>query len=881
MIWWNRLWRRKHLDHALERELRFHLDQHAADLIARGLHPDEARRQARLALGGPQQVTEECRHARGTRWLEDLAQDFRYALRTLRQRPGFAAVTLCTLALGIGATTVMFTIINGVLLKPLSFPEPERLVTLHGQTEKYGDEFGVSYLNFLDCRRQSRSLAPMAAWRYGGGTVSHPGPAEYVDGREISFDLFSVFGIPLARGRAFLAADDRAGAQPVAIISYGLWQRRYGASPAAIGEPLVYDGRSYTVVGIAPAGFQLDGSPDVFTPLGQVTEVRMQNRAANFLRVVARLQSGITLTQARAELAVIGRHLAEQYPDVNAGRGFSAQPLGKVLVRDVRSTLWLLLGAVALLLLIACVNVASLLLARAVSRERELAMRVALGAGRGRLIRQCLTESAVLGLCGGALGVVLAAIGTRPFLVFWPGILPRAEEVQLDWRVLLFAVAASLACGLFFGLAPALRAPARDLEQTLRAGARSVTATSRRLHSVFVISEIALAVVLLVAAGILGRTVLRLSSLDPGINVHNLLVTRVALSPAVLKSDVLQNPAQIRATWQDVLDHSRRVPGVESVALADIIPMRQGYNGLGYWTTPAPPPANQMPVALASSVTPEYLKVMGIPLRQGRFFDSHDRIGTELVAVIDEVLARHAFGDADPVGKRLWIQAIGPSKVIGVVGHVRHWGLAGDDQSQVRDQIYYPFAQVPGTLMRLFSTFMSLAVRTSIPPLNVVEPLRLEARGATGDQILYEVRTMEQLASRSLARQRFLLILFAIFAGLALLLACIGIYGVLAYVTSQRVPEIGLRMALGASARDVMRMVLRQSLRMIFAGVVVGLATALAAARLLERLVAGVGSTEPSTFAIMISVLVAAALFASFLPARRASRVDPMRALRH
>jgi predicted permease len=319
---------------------------------------------------------------------------------------------------------------------------------------------------------------------------------------------------------------------------------------------------------------------------------------------------------------------------------------------------------------------------------------------------------------------------------------------------------------------------------------------------------------------------------------------------------------------------------VQSVALADIIPMRVGENGLGYWTSPDPPPPNQMPIALASSATPDYLKVMGLPLRQGRFFNDHDRMGGEPVVVIDEVLAQHAFGGAEPVGKRLWIQAIGPTKVIGVVGHVRHWGLASDDQAQVRDQIYYPFAQVPDHLMHLFSSFMSMAVRTSIKPLSVVEPLRRELRGATGDQTLYEVRTMEQLATASLARQRFLMTLFGIFAGLALLLACIGIYGVLAYVTSQRVPEIGLRMALGASARNVMWHVLRQSLGMIFSGVGVGLATALAAARLLERLVAGVRSTEPLTFGIMISVLVVAALFASFLPARRASRVDPMSALR-
>jgi predicted permease len=338
----------------------------------------------------------------------------------------------------------------------------------------------------------------------------------------------------------------------------------------------------------------------------------------------------------------------------------------------------------------------------------------------------------------------------------------------------------------------------------------------------------------------------------------------------------------MRAGWRDVLDRTRRVPGVQFVALSDIIPMRVGENGLGYWTTPAPPPPNEIPIALASCATPDYLKVMGIPLRQGRFFDEHDRADTEPVVVIDEVLAQHAFPHQDAAGKRLFIQAIGPGpvRVIGVVGHVRHWGLADDDQAQVRDQIYYPFAQVPDRLMRLFSSFMSMAARTTVPPLNLVEPLRRELRGATGDQTLYDVRTMEQLASASLARQRFVTMLFSVFAGLALLLACIGIYGVLAYVTSQRVSEIGLRMALGASARDVMRLVLAQSLQMIFVGAGVGLTAAFAAVRLLERLVPGVRSTEPSTFAIMISVLVLAALVASFLPARRASRADPTSALR-
>jgi predicted permease len=869
------------MEEQLEKELRFHLETYAADLVARGQDPEEARRQARLALGGPEQVKEDCRDARGTRWLEDLWKDVRYAVRTLRQKPGFAAVALSTLALGIGATTVMFTVINGVLLKPLPYAEPDRLVTIDEETDwsnAYGNRWAFAYPNFLDCVRQSRSLV-MAASRFAGGTVSAPGDAEAVSGLDISPNLFSVLGVSLFRGRAFLPEEDRLGAAPVIIISYGVWQRRYAGSDGAIGTPLVLDGKSHTVVGVAPAGLRLnDQEWDVFTPLGQNTLPSLQDRSRHpGLGVVARLRPGATLVQAQTELALIGRHLAEQYPASNKGRSFVAEPL-RANVGDVRSTLWLLLGAVSLVLLIACANVASLLLARAVSRERELAMRIALGASRGRLVRQCLTESAVLGLAGGVLGIALAAGGIRPFVVFWPGSLPRAEEVRLDWHVLLFAMAASLLSGLLFGLAPALRAPVHKLELALRAGGRSLAGGSRRMHGGFVASEIALAVVLLVSAGMLGRTLLRLSSLDPGMNFHNVLVTRMAISPAALT-----NPGRIRAAWQDVLDRARRVPGVEAVAMVDTVPMRQGNNQLGYWNSAALPPENQMPLALATSVTPDYLKVMGIPLRRGRFFDDQDRMGNQAVVVIDEVLAQRAFGGLDAVGKHLWIPQMGPDpvvRVVGVVGHVRHWGLASDDQAQVRAQFYYPLAQVPDQLLRRWSELMSIAFRTSVPPLSLVEPLRREVRGVSNDQVLYVVRTMEGLVSDSLARQRFLMLLFGIFAGLALLLACVGIYGVMAYLTSQRVPEIGVRMALGASAGDVMRMVLRQSLGMIFAGVALGIAAGLAAGRVLQRLVDGMRPTEPAIFALMVSVLVVAALFASFVPARRASRVDPMSALR-
>ncbi|HEV8041960.1 MAG TPA: ABC transporter permease [Bryobacteraceae bacterium] len=876
--WAQRLFRRNKLEEQLDKEMRFHLDEHANDLMARGYKPEEAQREARISLGGPEQVKEECRDARGTRWLEDLWQDFRYAVRTLRQKPGFAAVVLLTLALGIGATTVMFTLVSGVLLKPFPYADPGRLVRLQEQTDwstHWGNLWGFTYPNYLDCKREIRSL-DMAAFRFNTGTLSQPGDAENINAYGVSSELLPVLGVPVFRGRNFLAEEDRPSGAPVAIISFALWQRHFGGSAGAMGAPLIFDGKSYTVAGVMPAGFRLGTADvDLFTPIGQNAGAFMHNRESHGIGVWARLRPGATLSQAQSELAMLGHGLAEQYPKSNKGRTFIAGPL-RANVGDTRDTLWLLLGAVSLVLLIACVNVASLLLARAVSRERELAMRVALGAGRGRLARQCLTESAVLGISGGLIGILLAAMSIRPFVVWWPGGLPRAEEVQLDWQVLLFALAVSLGCGLLFGLAPALRAPSRDLERTLRAGAWTVGGSSRRMHGCFVISEIALAVVLLVCAGMLGRTLLHLASLDPGINVHNVLTARAALS-----ASTLANPARTRAAWQDVLDRARRVPGVRSIAMVDTVPLREGNNQIGYWTTPVEPPPDKQPLTLASSVTPDYLQVMGLTLRQGRFFGDQDRLGSEGVAVIDDVMAHEAFHGEEAVGKHLWIgMGSDPVRVVGVVGHVRYWGAGEEKQTNVRAQLYYPFAQVPDQYVRRWSELMSIGVRTSVDPLSVMETLRRAVRGANNDQVIYEVNTMEQLASDSLARQRFLLLLFGVFAGLALLLASIGIYGVLAYLTSQRVPEIGVRMALGAKTWDVIWLILRGSLGMIFAGVVLGTAAALGAGRALEQLVEGMQPGGVGTFAVMIPVLVAAAMIASFVPARRASRVDPVKALR-
>ena len=875
MIWLARLLRRNKMEDQLERELHFHIEQHEQDLIARGQSRQEAHRIARLALGGPEQVKEKCRDARGTRWFEDLAQDARYALRTFWQKPAFAAISILVLALGVGATTLMFGIINGVLLNPLRFPLPEQLLTLHGFVPEFGDFWGYSYPDFTDIRRESRSLE-IGAWMYGGGTISRPGEPEVIPGYRVSADFFSILKVKPQLGRTFGPDEDRPGAAPVAVISDSLWHRRFAANPAIIGATLSFDGQLWTVIGVMPPGFQLYFDVDMYTPLGPSIDPRMQNRRARFLHVIARLRSGATLPQTQTELALFANNLSRLDPATNANLMFTARRLQQDLVGDIGSTLWLLLSAVGLVLLVACVNIASLLLARAVSRERELAMRVALGAGRGRLVRQCLTESAVLGVCGGCLGLAIAAVCVKPFAALWPGSLPRAEEIHLDARMFLFALGISLASGFLFGLAPAFRVPVRNLDGALRVGGRAIAGSSRRLHSAFVIAEIALAFVLLISAGMLGRTLLRLSSLDPGVNVHNVLTARFALSPATLAS-----PDQIRPAWQEVLERMRNLPGIQSATLSDIIPMREGENALPYSITPAAPPADA-PLALASCVTPGYIDVTELPLREGRFLADEDRLGSEPVIVIDENFARHAFHTPHAVGKSLWIPALanGPIKIVGVVGHVRHWGLASDDQSRVRDQMYYPFAQVPARLLRFFSTVMSIAVRTKVDPSSMVQSLSQALRGPSGDQALYGVQTLEELATASLARQRFLSVLFSIFAGVALLLACIGLYGVLAYLTGERVPEFGVRIALGASAVDVVRLVLRQSFFMIVMGVAAGLLTSIAAAHILRRTVDGMQPAQISTFALMFVLLLATALLASYIPARRASRVDPVEALR-
>jgi len=883
-------WRRKKRNEELNEEIQAHLALARREETQSGRDEKAARAAARKEFGSVSEAAELTREAWGWRWLADFFQDARYAIRTLGQKPGFLGVALLTLALGIGVTTVMFTVVDGVLLKPLMYPDPGKLTFIQEKTEeatRMGNLWSFTYPNFLDAQRSTSAL-DMAAWLFAGGAVREHDKAEHFDGREVTAGFFSVLGVNMLRGRAFLPEEDHLGGTPVIIVSERLARKLFGSAEQAVGKIVVLDEIPRTVVGVLPADFRWMGNPilDVFTPLGQDPAPNLPRRDRHELGVVARLRPGATWAQAEQQLTAVAHVLAKQFPDSNKGRTFVRQPF-VVDTSDVSSALWILLSAVGLVLLIACANVASLLLVRAVGREREFAMRTALGAGRGRLIRQCLTESAILGLAGGALGIMFAAVGVGPFIAFWPGSLPRADEVHLDWRVLLFAVGASLFCGFLFGLAPALRIPTRDVEQRLRSGQHAVGGHSRRLHGSFVVAEIGLAVVLLVSAGILGRTVIRLASINPGVNVHNVLTARMSLAPSTL-----DNPDKILPAWQDVLDQAHRVPGVEDAAIVDIIPMREGNNSVAFWPTSSFPAGNAAPEALATCVTPDFQKVMELPLLAGRFTDDHDRRGSEAVVVIDEVLAKQAFGNENPIGKQLWLDGRDspytdgsndpePARVVGLVGHVRYWGPAGDDAAKIRAEFYYSFAQVHPNYLHRWSDLMSIAVRTTVPPMSVVEPLEKEVRGPSGDQVMNEVLTMEQIASDSLQQHHTLMLLFAVFAGLALLLSCIGIYGVLAYLTGERVPEIGLRMALGASPGKIVQLVLGQSLWMVVGGVGVGVFGAFAAARLLRRYVIGIHSFEPATFAGMILLLVAAALAASFIPARRASRVDPLIALRH
>jgi putative ABC transport system permease protein len=876
VIWLKRLAHRKRLEHQMQSELRDHLERQLADNMRSGMSESEARRNAVLRFGGYQQTCESCRDVRGTQWVESSLQDLRFSTRTLRKNPGFALAAILTLALGIGANTAIFSVINGVLLRPLPYRDPSRLVAVQEQFVKTGEDFAFSYPDFLDCQRASQSFERIAAWRSIELNVTSPGEPQFARARQVSAGFLSVLGISPLLGRDFRPEDDRPGTQPVALINYALWQERFGGKAGAIGAKLIAAGKPYTVIGILPASFRFHGDAEVLTPIGQNDTLATQKRDMySGIEAIARLKPGVTLDHANSELKAIGQRLAREYPETNSKATFGAVSLKQDVVGDIGSTLLLLAGAVALVLLISCANVANLFLARSLSRSHEFAIRSTLGAAKGRLVRQLLSEGLLLSVSGGIIGFGTAAILTIWAIRRLPDWLPRTEDVGLDWRVLVFTIGASLLTGVVFGLIPAFRRNI-DLEGALRQGVRGTSRNVRRLQTGFVIAELALALILLTGAGLMLRSILQLWNVNPGFDPAHVLVMNVSLSPKVLNS-----PTATRRAWNQILERVQSTPGVEAAALDSLLPLSGGSQSVAYWTTPetaAPPNA---PYAAAFTPTAGYLRTMKIPLLKGRFFTDQDRLGSQKVIVIDEIMAKRIFPHQDAVGRDLSVQFLGQCRIVGIVGAVKHQSLDENAGGSPQPAVYIPILQFPDEFMSMTQSGMTLLVRTSMNPTSVIQAVKKSVLGPTRDQPVRDVMTMEQVIGASLGKRRGMLILLGIFAGIALVLASIGIYGVISYSMRQRVQEVGIRMALGARPAQVMRLVLRQATSMILAGVVIGTIASLCLARLLTALLYGVTPADPVTFIAVVGTLCVVSLLAIYLPARRAARTDPLVALRH
>jgi predicted permease len=810
--------------------------------------------------------------------MSTLLQDLRYGLRMLAKNPGFTTVAVITLALGIGANTAIFSVVNGVLLRPLPYPEADRLVQVYERSAQF-NEMSVSYPNFLDWEKMNRSFAAMGAYRGESFNFTGAGQPEYIPGAVVTANFFSVLGVKPLQGRTFTPDEDRQGANPVAMVSEGLWKRRFGSDTAVLGKSLVVDGQAFTVVGIVPADCHLLDPAEVITPLAKWGR-RMNLEGRDFhsgIRVVGRLRPGVSLAQARADMDGIAHSLAQAYPKTNEGQGTTVVPLKSDVVGDVRPMLLLLQAAVGFVVLIACANVANLLLARSVARKREIAVRVALGASRGRVIRQFLTESVLVSLGGGGIGLLLASWGVPPVVAAVPGGLPRREAMGLDGSVLLFTLLISLLTGILFGLAPAVESSRSDLQEALKEGGRSAGGGQHRTQSIFVVSQVALALVLLAGAGLLIRTLQRLWDVNPGLNPQHVLTMQVALSPTLL-----DDPSAIRTAWRQLLDRVRNIPGVQSAAVTILVPLSGDDNEMPFWTSGQPPSSMaQMPQALTYITTPGYLGTMEIPLLRGRDFTEQDSESSRKVVVIDEVLAEHFFPGQDPVGKQLQLYMLGPAEIVGVVGHVKHWGLDTDDSAKIRDQLYFPFFQIPDQFMAHAKMGLRLVLRTRSNPLSVVSAVGEQVMGPGKDQPVYNVNSMEQLISSSVARRRFLRMVLVIFAGLALTLAAIGIFGVMSYSVSQRTHEIGVRMALGAERRDVLKLVVGRGVALALGGIAIGVGGALGLTHFLAGMLYGVRPTDPITYLLACLLLTGVALLASYLPARRATKVDPMVALRY
>jgi len=881
MNWWRRLLKRSEMERHLDAELRFHFDGLVADNIRAGMSEPEARRAARLEFGGVEQVKEECREARGTQWVDDLWRDLRFAFRWLRKSPGYSLAVIAILALGIGANTAIFSVLDGVVLAPLPYREPDRLVAVALYLRAFKHAIYLSYPDFLDWQRDARSFEQIAAFTppEGFDVASFYAP-EHVTGLEVSSNFLSTLGVKLALGRDFSVAEDRYHGEPVVIISHRLWQVQFGGSRAAVGKSIIMNGVAYTVIGMLQPGFRFGNQQaDVYTPIGQGDPLYRNDRTAHDILCIARLKPDVSLAQARAEMDTVQEHIDQLNPATERGLGAYVDSLKHYMVGDAGGTLLLLLGAVGLVLLIACANVVNLSLARSAVRTREFAVRLALGASRVQVVRLLVTESVVLSLIGGALGLVVARWGLKVMLTAVPGSLPRTENIGVNIPVLFFTLGVSMAVGIAFGLLPALRTSDTDLQAGLKEGSRGLAGGHQWAQNVLVVAQIALTFVLLIGGSLLFRTIHNLWAVNPGFDTQNVITFQVGLSPSVI-----QTPFSTRIAFQQLTQRIREIPGVEAADITNMVPLGQNDNSGPFWVgSHQPASMAEIPRALYYPIGPDFLRTMEVPLLRGRYLTREDNVDSEVAVLIDSLLARTYFPNRDPVGQTITVPHWGAvrniaARIVGVAGHVDHYGL--DGRTGEKPEIYYSFYQLPDDAVPLFRNQIWLAVRTPLGASTIMPEIKNAVYGADSGQPIYNVHTIEELVSGSMALRRLPMILLSAFAGLALLLACVGLYGVISYSVAQRVQEIGIRMALGAQPGSVRNMILRQGMQLALIGVAIGIGAALGLTRLLASLLFGVQPRDPLVFITVAGLLTVVALLACYLPARRATRINPLDALR-
>jgi predicted permease len=879
------LFRKEQVGRELSEEVNEFLDMTAEEKVRQGMSGKDALRAVRLERGTREVTKEVVRSGGWESFVEMCWQDLRFAARMLRKNPGFTAVAVLTLALGIGANTAMFSVVEGVLLAPLQYFHPDRLVMVWENNPRFPRTW-VSYPNFRDWQRGARSFQQMGAFREQGVDLAGPGTPEHLNGKEISSGFFSTLGTELALGREFSPEEDRQGGTPVAIISNRLWRNRFDGSPESLGRSITLEGVDYTIVGVTPLGFRLladvpEDDADVYTALGRSDPLILNDRASHDgIYSLARLAPGVTLAQAQVEISTIQNGLDQLYPDANRDLGIYIEPLKQFVVGDSGKILLLLLGAVAFVLLIACANVANLLLARSAARAREFAVRRALGANRTRLVRQLLTESVVLSLLGAGLGLLIAMLGVKSVLAAVSENLPRSENIRVNAPVLFYTLGASIAVGILFGLAPALKSGNSDPQVCLKEGGRGSTGAHHRAQSSLVIVQMALTLVLLVGAGLLFRTIQHLWDVNPGFDTQNIITFKVGVSHSQTNT-----PSSTRIAYQQLIERIRQIPGVEAADFTSAVPLSGGWT-MPFWIGSQKPASLQGAPRLVMFLTgPDYLRTMGIPLLRGRFFTPEDTTKSPCVMVIDSLFARTQFPDSDPLTQTLsaGFSPIGPCRIVGVAGHVRHW-LLQDPSTYTQIQAYLPLYQDPDKWVPLNYPSAKIVIRTLVDAATVMPSIKKAVYAEGSDQPVYDVHAMQEIVSESMSSQRFPMILLGTFAALALLLASVGIYGVISYSVSQRVHEIGIRIALGANKRDVFRMVVGQGLALALAGLAIGVVAALILTRLLSGfslLLYGVGGSDPLTFTTVSVMLILVAILACYIPARRAMRVDPMVALRY